>query len=142
MTVLSGVLDPAAVAPALPTVALRVGEKSRAAQLVGVNDGAVPCAALPAYESASKVTAAGEHEVGFLMKPLPFAVPNSVMSRDSMSVCSPLASRGKLLMTVSSPKSLRRRCTADCWMIFGSRPPAGRRTIPNRAGSPGCGTKL
>ena len=138
MTVVSGTGEPGFVAPCAPTLTLSVGENGRASQLVGVKDGALPWAEWPPYDTASKVTVLGVHEVGLRMKPCPFAVPMRLRSSDVMSVSSPLAVRGKSFTIVSRPKSLRRSWTPDCWMILVApiSPPSGRNTIPNRAGSP------
>src|SRR3954452_2709550 len=144
MTVVNGTDEPGRVAPGAPTFTASVGEKGKAPQLVGVKDGATPCAEWPPYEVASNVTVLGVHDVGLRMNPLPLAVPIRLRSSDVMSVSSPLALRGKLLTIVSRPKSLRRSWTADCWMILlpPIRPPSGRSTIPKRAGSPCCGVRL
>ena len=103
---------------ARPTLTLSVGENGRASQPVGVNDGALPWVEWPEYDTASKVTVFGVHEVGLRMKPWPLAVPMRVRSSDVMSVVRPLAFCGKSLTIVSRPKSLRRSWTPDCWMIF------------------------
>ena len=77
--------------------------------------------------------------------PVPGAIPKRVMSWE-MIVVSPASSVvfGMSLMIVLRPKSPVRSWTADCRMIGGTIADAesGCRTIPNRAGSPGLGSRL
>ena len=149
---------PPPVWPGPPTCALNDGEKSSSSQFVVVKL-AVPVAVLPVWGTAVKFVVLLPHDVGLRMNgwPVPGAVPNRVMSCELIVVSRPEVEFGMSLITVFRPKS-GLSWTADWRMTLGTtggrasqsacgsggqrRLLTGRRTIPKRAGSPGCGVRL